>query len=134
YAGQNIYVAFKNRNFYGDGIIVDLVTIGTQAEFDVAATSIDLPEVVSTVTPIIPKATVKNNSLTSLSFPVTLSITGGYSSTKNVNNLAGGTSLQIDFDSWLPSDTGDFTAFIQTQLATDGYPGNDTLSKAIRAY
>src|SRR5205814_10167323 len=29
YAGQNIYVAFKNRNIWGDGIYVDLVSIGT---------------------------------------------------------------------------------------------------------
>ncbi|HYV91088.1 MAG TPA: choice-of-anchor J domain-containing protein [Chitinophagales bacterium] len=134
YAGQNIYVAFKNRNIDGDGIFVDLVTIGSLLDFDAKAQSIDLPDVVSTVTPIIPKATVKNNSPTVQSFTVTMTATGGYSSTKNVTNLGAGAQQQVDFDSWQPLDSGQVTVNIQTQLAGDQNLANDTLSKVIQAY
>lgn len=30
FAGQDIYVAFKNRNYEGDGVYIDLVSIGSQ--------------------------------------------------------------------------------------------------------
>src|SRR6185436_12793717 len=43
FAGQNIYVAFKNRNNNGDGIFIDLVTIGTPPSLDAKAVSIDVP-------------------------------------------------------------------------------------------
>lgn len=31
FAGKNIYVAFKNRNYEGDGVYIDLVSIGTNS-------------------------------------------------------------------------------------------------------
>jgi len=134
YAGQNIYVAFKNRNIWGDGVYIDLVTIGTPPSLDAMADSIDVPAIVSTTYPILPKAMVKNNSLTEESFSVVMNITGGYSSVKDVTNLSPGATQQIEFDSWQPSDTGAITVSIQTQLAGDIYPENDTLSKVVTSF
>jgi len=132
YSGENIYVALKNRNVYGDGVYIDLLTIGAVLQYDAQTLSIDVPDFVSTVGSTTPQATVKNNSLASQSFPVTMTATGGYSSTINVSNLAPGASQQISFDPWTPT-AGTYTVSVQTQLPGDQIDWNDTLSKSVTA-
>ena len=58
FAGQNVYVALKNRNTNGDGLYVDRVRIGTPPAVNATAISIDVPAYIST-NEYSPMATVK---------------------------------------------------------------------------
>ena len=129
YAGQNIYVAFKNNNTYGDGVHIDKVEIGTKGP-DAGVVSVDVPDFAPIGTSS-PMATVHNDWITVISFPVTMTITGGYSSTKNVTNLAPGDSVQVTFDPWTTSSPATVIVSVQTQLTGDNFVINDTLSKSI---
>ncbi|MCX6275444.1 MAG: T9SS type A sorting domain-containing protein [Bacteroidetes bacterium] len=105
----------------------------TVALNDVASQSID----VATSTGLIiqtPKATIINNGLNVQSFNVTMTISGGYSSTKSISNLAFYNTTQVDFDPWTPSATGNYTINIYTSLGTDSDHNNDTLIKSVDVF
>lgn len=129
FAGQDIYVAFRNINDYGDGIFLDKVSIGTKPASNAQAISIDMPAYVGTSTSN-PLATVKNDGLAAATFDVTMTITGGYSSTKTVTNLGSGSTQQVTFDAWSPS-AGNVLISIQTLLTGDAIPADDTVSKNV---
>ena len=82
---------------------------------------------------VVPKATVKNFGTNPKSFNVNMTITGGYSSTKTVTNLAPGASQQVTFDNW-NATLGQFTITVCTQLTGDSNPSNDCLSKDVGVY
>ena len=50
-----------------------------------------------------------------------MTITGGYSSTKNVTNLAPGDSVQVTFDPWTTSSPATVLVSVQTQLTGDNF-------------
>lgn len=130
FAGQNIYVAIKNVNNFGDGVFIDHVSIGTRPALNTNSVSVDL----SALSPsglTTPLATFSNESTTPQSFPVTMSMSSGYTSTKNITNLAPGTTQQVSFD---PTTLilGYDTVMISCQLPSDGYTSDDTLIKPIR--
>lgn len=131
FAGQDIYVAFANKNTYGDGILIDKVSIGTKPAINALALSIDMPAFTSTAVNA-PLATVMNDGIAVATFDVTMTITGGYSSTKTVTALAAGGIQQVTFDPWTPV-LGTNIISIQTLLAGDGVPADDTLSASINA-
>lgn len=126
FAGQNIYIAFKNINIFGDGVYIDHVAIGTKPP-DAAAASIDVPKFapVGTFSPL---ATFKNDGDSIISFPVTMTISGGYSSNKNITNLAPGATQQVTFDPYNASAPGSRVVSIQTFLTGDTHLSNDTLT------
>jgi len=126
YAGQSIYVAFRNWNINGDGVSIDDVEIGTPPAGDAASISWDKPHILGD-TAQLPIATVKNTGTSTQTFNVTLTITGGYSSTKTVTALAPNVSRQITFTSWTPTVMGTNIVKMYTQLIGDGYMLNDTL-------
>jgi uncharacterized delta-60 repeat protein len=82
-----------------------------------------------------PKATVKNNSaLGAADFSITCtSSPDGYSSTKNVSNLAFGSTIQVTFDNWtasrVPNTAYTFTTTCQT--TGDNNTANNTQTKNI---
>lgn len=125
YAGQEIYIAFKNKNIFGDGVFIDNVEMGTRPAAEVSAQSIEIdkfyPAGISN-----PKAIVKNRGGNAQTFNVTMDITGGYSSTKSVT-LAPQASTQVSFDPWNAA-VGNYTLTVQTLLPGDADPSNDTLS------
>lgn len=129
FAGQDIYVAFQNVNIWGDGIHLDDITMGTKPP-DAASESIDVPLFAPTGG-ISPKATFKNDGDSIISFPVTMTISGGYSSTKNISNLNPGVSQQVTFDPFTPSGPGSYFVTIETALVGDTHLSNDTLSSSI---
>ncbi len=100
---------------------------------EVASSSIDVGTNTGLVTQT-PKATVMNNSLGVHTFDVTMSITGGYLSTKTVNALGFGNSTQVSFDPWTPAATGPFTITVYTSLAEDTDNNNDTLTKDVTVF
>ncbi|HMT30307.1 MAG TPA: choice-of-anchor J domain-containing protein, partial [Bacteroidia bacterium] len=128
FAGQDIYVAFVNINDYGDGIYIDKVTIGTKPAADVTSASIDVPTYTASGVSQLPLATVFNNGSVAQTFDVTMTITGGYTSTKTVTSLAASSSQQVTFDPWIPA-AGLATISIQTLLVGDVNPADDTLSQ-----
>ena len=65
---------------------------------------------------ITPMATVKNYGTAAHTFNVQMTITGGYTSTKTVTNLAAGTTAQVTFDNWNATTIGPYTVDVLTQL------------------
>jgi hypothetical protein len=126
FAGQSIYVAFRNWNANGDGVSIDDVELGTPPAGDVASISWDKAHILGD-TAQLPIATVKNVGTAAQTFNITMTITGGYTSTKTVTTLAPNASKQITFSSWTPTVMGTNIVKMYTQLAGDGYLLNDTL-------
>ena len=77
---------------------------------------------------IIPKATVKNYGVQTVSFPVTCTINdNGYTSTKSVSNLALLEEVEVLFDTW-SAEPGMYNMKVITQLSGDEEPANDILN------
>ncbi len=129
FAGQDIYVAFRNKNTFADGVFIDNVELGTRPAAEVAVKSVDMDSYYPTGTSN-PKATVKNYGGSTQTFNVSMNITGGYTSTKSVTVSPQATS-QISFDPW-NATVGNATINVQTLLAGDSNPTNDTLSSTIK--
>jgi hypothetical protein len=100
---------------------------------DVGTLSIDMAYQYGPGT-ITPMATVKNYGTAANSFNVQMTISGGYSSTKTVSNLASGTTQQVTFDPWTQSTVGAYTINVCTQLATDDNPDNNCLSQGVHIW
>ncbi len=80
---------------------------------------------------VTPKAKVRNYGLQTVSFPVTCTINdNGYTSTKNVTNLAFGEVAEVLFDSW-SAVPGIYDMEVITQLSGDELPANDLLNANI---
>lgn len=129
FAGQNIYVAFRHANVNGDGINIDDVAIGTPPPNDVGTFSIDLSNPAPSGNQL-PKATVRNFGSVAQSFPVTMNISGGYTSQQTVSNLPPGTNQQVTFSNWNPVP-GSYQITVYTQLGSDVNRNNDTLRTTI---
>uniref|UniRef100_A0A7C4GG43 T9SS type A sorting domain-containing protein n=1 Tax=candidate division WOR-3 bacterium TaxID=2052148 RepID=A0A7C4GG43_UNCW3 len=76
------------------------------------------------------QARVRNTGTTTESFSVLFRIAGpaSYSDMKNVNNLAAGDSVLVDFANWTCGARGSYTTACSTRLATDQNPNNDRLT------
>jgi hypothetical protein len=131
FAGQDIYVAFQNTNTYGDGIYIDKVSIGATPAVNAASVSIDLPNFVPVGTTS-PMATFLNSGIAPATFPVTMTITGGYTSTKSVTSLSPGGTIQVTFDPWTTSGPGAETVSVQTQLVGDGLASDDSIATTVQ--
>jgi len=132
FAGQNIYIAFRHGDLDGDGIRIDDVSIGTPPPNDVGTVSIDI----SNPSPVgnqAPKVTVKNFGSVAQTFPVTMTISGGYSDQQTVTNLAPGATQQVTFANWNAAP-GSHLVTVYTQLVGDVNPNNDTLRTTIRIF
>ena len=73
---------------------------------------------------------INHGTAAAQNFPVQMIITGGYSSTKIVNNLAPGYMRRITFDDWNPTP-GIYIMNVCTQLAGDPNPLNDCITKEV---
>ncbi|MEA3445718.1 MAG: T9SS type A sorting domain-containing protein, partial [Bacteroidota bacterium] len=93
---------------------------------DVGVFSIDMPEVIEPGN-YIPKVTFKNYGTNSQSFDVSLNISGGYSSIKQVSNLQASQSVQVEFDTWTAT-YGNYDVSVVTLLSGDQMATNDALS------
>lgn len=119
---------------YGYGETEDyIVTIGLPPDHDAGTVSIDnVPPFHLIGTPIVPKATVQNFGLNAEVFDVTITGTGGYTSTVSNVSLASGASTQVSFAGWDPP-AGNYTVGVCTQLAGDLNPSNDCKSQTMVA-
>jgi hypothetical protein len=111
---------------------IDDICISGQLLHDVRTVSIDnIPAIFDPGTTIIPKATVKNSGGTSPeTFDVTMTITGGYSSTVTGVSLNSGTQTQVTFSDWTPT-VGSYSVEVCTGLSEDMDTTNDCKSKTV---
>lgn len=79
----------------------------------------------STINPVV---TFKNNSLYKGSFNVTLTVAGGYSSTKTVTIPNAQATAQVTFDPWTPTAVGNYILTATSQLVNDEDTTNDVLT------
>jgi len=100
---------------------------------DAASQSIDMATNVG-INTFSPQATFLNNGQNTVTFDVTMTITGGYSSTKNISNLAFFATQQVTFDPWTPAAPGSYTVTVYTSLVGDTDNSNDTLTLNITVY
>jgi hypothetical protein len=54
FAGTDIYVAIKNKNTFGDGLLIDRVDIGTKPALNATPMSIDMNKFIPTSSPLTP--------------------------------------------------------------------------------
>ena len=104
--------------------------------YDAGVASIDIPSTVPEDTTLNPQTTVANfGSETISSFPVTCEIEpGGYTSTRTVQNLAPGDSIQVEFFADFTFESGLYTVTAYSRLSDDANSANDTLEKVIETY
>ena len=126
--GDNLLIKFLGNSGYGPDAYVDNVQVYQPLAHDAGTVSID--DVGSTIligSTVIPKATVKNFGTSAEVFDVTMTATGGYTSTVTGVSLAAGASTQVTFAAWTPA-LGSHTVQVCTQLAGDMDPLNDCKS------
>ncbi|MEO8146507.1 MAG: T9SS type A sorting domain-containing protein [Bacteroidia bacterium] len=99
---------------------------------DVLSQSIDMSN--TGLFTLSPQASFRNNGVNAETFDVTMTINGGYTSTKTINNSIFNDINQITFDPWTPAAAGTYTVTIYTQLAADSYHLNDTLVKNVGVF
>ena len=131
--GTVTYIAFvvDGDHFQLDYWYVDNVIVSLPLAHDAGTISIDVASFINPGSTA-PQATVKNYGLNTETFPVQMTITGGYSSTKNVTSLAPGATQQVTFDNW-NANPGIYTVNVCTQLGSDLNAANDCLSKVVSA-
>jgi len=107
-----------------------LILTGSSINLNAGVVSIDMEPFILQGN-IIPKATIKNYGLQTVSFPVTCTINdNGYTSTKSVSDLALLEEVQVLFDTWSP-EPGIYDMEVTTQLTGDEVPANDILNTTL---
>jgi len=125
----------------GNGGEVYAIQVRNAPTHDVASASVDNPpELLQVSQNFTPQASYTNLGTTTESFPVAFEIydslgTRIYNSTGNVTNLAPGGSQQVSFSpNWTVPSQGWYQIRTFTQLGSDQFRGNDTLSTISRAW
>lgn len=128
-AGTN-KVKFRAISAWGNNLYLDNISVYEPVAHDVAVMSIDVNGALYNQ-PVTPQVTVVNNGTNTETFDVTLTATGGYSSTVQVVALAPGLTTQATFASWNPGP-GTYTLEACTQLVGDLVPSNDCAQKQVQ--
>ncbi len=79
---------------------------------------------------ITPKVTIKNYGTDAQSFDITFSISGIYTTTVPIANLASLQTTQISFDNWAATE-GSYTISVATLLTTDVEASNDVMEQTV---
>ena len=107
------------------------VIISQAPAHDLAVRDIILPDVVTSVTTVTPRVTIKNVGINDENnWSLTLSDGGAYTSTVTNRPINAGESLQIDMDNWTPAD-GIYTLTATLTMAGDENAANNTLTQTV---
>ena len=128
YADDNTYQMYMDDYYFSD-VRPPIQRLAN----DVGTFSIDMDYQYGPGT-ITPYATVKNYGTDANTFDVTMTITGGYSSTKTVPSIADGETYQVTFDPWTQSTVGAYTVDVCTELGTDDNLDNDCQSRGVHIW
>ncbi|MCB5266348.1 MAG: hypothetical protein LHW41_08945 [Candidatus Cloacimonetes bacterium] len=127
-----VYIAFYGESTVNGGdnkVFVDNVEISLALNHDAKPVAINIPNVVD-LAPFQPKATVKNNGLTTAGFSVTMTI-GSYSNNQSVTSLLPGASQLVTFASYMPILNVVQPVTVTTNLIGDENTGNNELSSVL---
>lgn len=115
---------------YGEWEDYTVEVTGTPISYNAGTISIDIDPLMP-AGDITPLATVKNFGIETISFPVTMTVDGtGYTSTVQVNDLALGEEIQVEFDTW-NAPTGNYNVEVCTDLTGDEIPDNDCMTAEV---
>ena len=142
FAGQNIYIAFRNHQIQGNGFYLDDITAGSAVANDIGSSSINLSNnaIIASGTTIDIVNTVKNfgtNDLPS-GIPVSYTVNGGSKKTLTTGvALVNGATTTVSFTSsnaYTPPTAGTYVIKVFTDYGPnaipagpDTNPANDTL-------
>jgi hypothetical protein len=128
--GNNTIVQFYFSTGYGNNLYIDNVRLGNTPTADVQVLSLENRGTqYFTSSAISPYGKYRNNGTAPATFNVTRTISpGGYTSTKTITNLAGGTLSDLLFDAFSFTAGNTYTVRDSVYLAGDGTFTNDTLS------
>lgn len=130
FAGHDIYVAFKNKNSFGDGLFIDFVELGDRP-IDVSTSKIHLEDYLSAGNQNI-IATISNNSNEGQNITAKLLVDAQLVSTKMI--IVGATSLtDINFGNWNATE-GSHVIKVVTNIVGDVNISNDTLSQQVKVF
>lgn len=140
YAGQTIYVAFRNHQNQGVGMFLDDVSVTSKLSADAGVTGINLNNdaIIPTGTAVNITATVKNlgSSALSLGIPVKYNINNGTAVWLTTGvNLASGASTSVNFtggNAFVPLAPGDYLLKVFTDDASEINRGNDSVYYTLR--
>lgn len=115
---------------YGEWEDYHIEITGDPISYNAMLASIDMATVML-AGDVTPMATVVNMGMETVSFPVTMTdLTGGYTSTVQVEDLGMGASVQVEFDTWT-TEVGAYDIEICTDLDGDEIPDDDCQSMTI---
>jgi Secretion system C-terminal sorting domain len=132
---NNVAVQFITTNGYGNNVYVDNFMLGTQFQYDVAVSSINIPKDSNysvngaSSFKILPKVVVSNvGTASASSFNVVLTA-GAYTSTKPAPTINSGNSAEISFDSLTITPNTALNIKAYSTWAQDMSKANDTLKQ-----
>lgn len=114
---------------YGEWEDYMMEITGTPISYNAGVFTIDMASVML-AGEVMPLATVANNGVETISFSVTMTATGDYSSTVEVVDLGMGQTVQVEFDTWT-TEVGAYEVEICTDLDGDEIPDDDCKSMSI---
>lgn len=135
YAGQNIYIAFRNFQSYGNGWYLDDVSAGSALPTDVGSMNINLKgdAIYATGATINITDTIKNYGTTALptGIPVKYTVNGGSPVTlATTSALSSGATTYVEFknsDAFVPTLPGKYLLKIFTDYPSEVNRANDTI-------
>ena len=135
------YIIFRGYSQYGNNMFIDDVTLDVPLAHDASTVSIDNNMYLSSTTPTIPTATIKNLGInTETSMDVTCKIFNYsnaeiYSNTQTIPSLASYVSTSVNFASFtLPNAEGIYKMKVYTSVVGDLNHTNDTIVKTVYTY
>lgn len=136
FAGQSIYIAFRNHQMEGNGFYLDDITAGSPIPNDVGSQGINLSNdaIIASGTTINIVDTVKNfgtNALPS-GIPVRYTVNNGAPITVlTATGLASGATATVSFtgaNAFVPATAGKYVIKVFTDYGTDVNRANDTIN------
>lgn len=119
---------FNDEDLTNDTLKTSIIVEKT----DNSSTRINIEKLPYAGKTITPRASFENRGTHQQTFKVSMSIApGNYHSEKTVANLAINNSAEVEFDSWMPAESGIYNAKIYSGAANDEDKTNDTLKSVI---
>ncbi len=138
YAGQNIYIAFRDVQNQGNGIYLDDVTAGSPLTIDAGSLNTNIGNsVIATGSPFNISDTIKNFGTGNLpsGIPVSYTVNGGAPVTVSTTSaIAPGNTTIVDFNganAFTPNVPGKYIVKVFTDYSSEVNRGNDTLAYEI---
>ncbi|HEX2984701.1 MAG TPA: choice-of-anchor J domain-containing protein [Ignavibacteriales bacterium] len=133
YAGQKIYIGFKDHGVYSYGVFIDDIQLGKRPAADIAALDAGINMYLKKGAELKPVGYFINAGYETQSFYVSCEIPGaGYANKKYCENIAPDSVVEIYFDAWTSGEKGAYKVYVYADMESDLGRGNDTLIATTR--